>query len=34
LHQNRKINLFDLDTLSNMAVAAALHVEMRVLDAA
>lgn len=29
-----KINLFGLDTLVNMAVAAGLHVEMRVLDAA
>ncbi|MGC4252066.1 MAG: XRE family transcriptional regulator [Sphingobium sp.] len=29
-----KINLFGLDTLVNMAVAAGLHVEMRVLEAA
>ncbi|TPI37105.1 XRE family transcriptional regulator [Mesorhizobium sp. B2-9-1] len=29
-----KINLFALDTLVNMAVAAGLHVEMRVSDAA
>jgi predicted XRE-type DNA-binding protein len=29
-----KINLFALDTLVNMVVAAGLHVEMRVLEAA
>ncbi|MDE2463160.1 MAG: XRE family transcriptional regulator [Alphaproteobacteria bacterium] len=29
-----KINLFSLDTLVNMAAAAGLHVQMRVLDAA
>lgn len=29
-----KINLFGLDTLVNMAVAAGLHVEMRVREAA
>jgi predicted XRE-type DNA-binding protein len=29
-----KINLFALDTLVNMAAAAGLHVEMRVLEAA
>lgn len=29
-----KINLFGLDTLVNMAVAAGLHVEMRVQEAA
>jgi len=29
-----KINLFGLDTLVNMVVAAGLHVEMQVLDAA
>ncbi|MBZ9737264.1 XRE family transcriptional regulator [Mesorhizobium sp. CA18] len=29
-----KINLFALDTLVNMAVAAGLHVEVRVSDAA
>ena len=29
-----KINLFGLDALVNMAAAAGLHVEMRVLDAA
>jgi len=29
-----KINLFGLDTLVNMAVAAGLHVEIRVVDAA
>jgi predicted XRE-type DNA-binding protein len=29
-----KINLFGLDTLVNMVVAAGLHVEMRVLEAA
>ncbi|ABQ29117.1 MULTISPECIES: helix-turn-helix domain-containing protein [Acidiphilium] len=29
-----KINLFGLDTLVNMAVAAGLHVELRVLEAA
>lgn len=29
-----KIHLFSLDTLVNMVVAAGLHVEMRVLDAA
>lgn len=29
-----KINLFGLDTLVNMAVAAGLHVEMRVLESA
>lgn len=29
-----KIGLFGLDSLVNMAVAAGLHVEMRVLDAA
>ncbi|MDX8439501.1 helix-turn-helix domain-containing protein [Mesorhizobium australafricanum] len=29
-----KINLFALDTLVNMAVAAGLHVEMRVSEAA
>ena len=29
-----KINLFGLDTLVNMAVAAGLHVELRVRDAA
>ena len=29
-----KINLFALDTLVNMLVAAGLHVEVRVLDAA
>lgn len=29
-----KINLFALDTLVNMATAAGLHVEMRILDAA
>ncbi len=29
-----KITLFGLDTLVTMAVAAGLHVEMRVLDAA
>ena len=29
-----KINLFGLDSLVNMAAAAGLHVEMRVLDAA
>ncbi|MSS85526.1 XRE family transcriptional regulator, partial [Actinomycetaceae bacterium WB03_NA08] len=28
------IHLFSLDTLVNMVVAAGLHVEMRVLDAA
>ena len=29
-----KINLFGLDALVNMATAAGLHIEMRVLDAA
>ena len=29
-----KINLFGLDALVNMAAAAGLHVEMRVLEAA
>ena len=29
-----KINLFALDTLVNMVVAAGLHIEMRVMDAA
>ncbi|MHB0888771.1 helix-turn-helix domain-containing protein [Acidithiobacillus sp.] len=29
-----KINLFTLDALVNMATAAGLHIEMRVLDAA
>jgi predicted XRE-type DNA-binding protein len=29
-----KINLFGLDALVNMATAAGLHVELRVLDAA
>ncbi|BAJ83082.1 Xre family transcriptional regulator (plasmid) [Acidiphilium multivorum AIU301] len=29
-----KINLFGLDTLVNMAVAAGLHVELRVMEAA
>ena len=29
-----KIDLFSLDTLVNMATAAGLHVELRVLDAA
>ena len=29
-----KINLFGLDALVNMAAAAGLHIEMRVLDAA
>ena len=29
-----KINLFGIDALVNMAAAAGLHVEMRVLDAA
>jgi len=29
-----KINLFGLDTLVNMAVAAGLHVEMRIVQAA
>jgi predicted XRE-type DNA-binding protein len=29
-----KINLFGLDSLVNMAVAAGLHVEMRVSEAA
>jgi predicted XRE-type DNA-binding protein len=29
-----KINLFGLDTLVNMAVAAGLHVEMRIVEAA
>jgi predicted XRE-type DNA-binding protein len=29
-----KINLFALDTLVNMATAAGMHVEMRVMDAA
>lgn len=29
-----KINLFSLDTLVNMVVAAGMHVEMRVLEAA
>lgn len=29
-----KIDLFGLDTLINMAVAAGLHVEMRVIEAA
>lgn len=29
-----KINLFGLDTLVNMATAAGLHVEMRILEAA
>lgn len=29
-----KINLFGIDALVNMAVAAGLHVEMRVLEAA
>ena len=29
-----KINVFALDTLVNMVVAAGLHVELRVLDAA
>lgn len=29
-----KIHLFSLDTLVNMVVAAGLHIEMRVLDAA
>jgi predicted XRE-type DNA-binding protein len=29
-----KISLFSLDTLVNMAVAAGLHVEMQVLEAA
>jgi predicted XRE-type DNA-binding protein len=29
-----KINLFALDALVNMAVAAGLHIEMRVLEAA
>lgn len=29
-----KINLFSLDALVNMATAAGLHIEMRVLEAA
>jgi predicted XRE-type DNA-binding protein len=29
-----KINLFDLDALVNMAAAAGLHIEIRVLEAA
>lgn len=29
-----KINLFGLDTLVNMATAAGLHIEMRILEAA
>ena len=29
-----KINLFGLDTLVNMAVAAGLHIELRVMEAA
>ena len=29
-----KINLFGLDVLVNMATAAGLHIEMRILDAA
>jgi predicted XRE-type DNA-binding protein len=29
-----KINLFGLDTLVNMAAAAGLHIEMRILEAA
>lgn len=29
-----KINLFGLDALVNMAIAAGLHIEMRVLEAA
>ena len=29
-----KINLFGLDALVNMATAAGLHIEMRILDAA